>query len=123
MPTFSLKKRFTFEAAHYLPLHQGKCQRLHGHSWNGWVEVVGNELQADGPQAGMLMDYGCLTEAIRPMVEKYLDHYCLNETLQMQSPTSEAVAQWIFRHLRGAQFPVTSVTIEETCTSVCNYSE
>jgi 6-pyruvoyltetrahydropterin/6-carboxytetrahydropterin synthase len=119
--SYTLKKRFTFEAAHFLPLHQGKCKRLHGHSWVGWVEVTGDSLHEEGPQAGMVMDYSCISDAIKPMVEKYLDHHCLNETLPLTSPTSEAIAAWAFEHLASMGLPVNAVTIEETCTSVCTY--
>ena len=123
MGSFSLKKRFTFEAAHFLPHHGGKCRRLHGHSWVGWVEVAGAELHTNGPQTGMVMDYSCISDAIKPMVEEYLDHHCLNETLPLASPTSEAIAAWVFEHLKSGGLPVSAVTIEETCTSVCTYRD
>lgn len=123
MGTYTLRKRFTFEAAHYLPHHLGKCQRLHGHSWVGWVEVEGTELQQSGPQSGMLLDYECLAQALRPLVDDQLDHYLLNDSLGMESPTSEAIAQWVFCRLREEGLPVSAVTIEETCTSVCTYRE
>lgn len=123
MGSYSLKRRFTFEAAHYLPRHDGKCRRLHGHSWVGWVEVTARSLRTEGPQAGMVMDYACLADVLRPMVEEYLDHHCLNETLPLSDPTSEAVAEWVFQHLRARGLPVSAVTIQETCTSVCTYRE
>src|SRR5207302_1449332 len=110
-----------FEAAHFLPHHEGKCRRLHGHSWVGWIEVSGDSLQAEGPQAGMVMDYSCISDAIRPLVEDYLDHHCLNDTLPLPSPTSEAIASWMFEQLASKSLPVSAVTIEETCTSVCTY--
>jgi 6-pyruvoyltetrahydropterin/6-carboxytetrahydropterin synthase len=121
--TFTLKKRFTFEAAHYLPHHDGKCRRLHGHSWVGWAELGGTELQTAGPQTGMVMDFDCVSTFVKPMVEEYLDHYCLNESLAIESPTSEAIAVWVFGHLKAKGLPLTAVTIEETCTSVCTYRE
>lgn len=123
MGTYTLRKRFTFEAAHYLPHHLGKCQRLHGHSWVGWVEVEGNELQQSGPQSAMLLDFECLAQALRPLVDDQLDHHLLNDSLRMESPTSEAIAQWVFCRLREEGLPVSAVTIEETCTSVCTYRE
>ena len=121
MPLFSLRKRFSFEAAHFLPSHDGKCRRLHGHSWVGWVEVVGSELQFDGSEEGMVVDFGSIAGSIKPMVEEYLDHYCLNDTLPLRSPTSEAIARWIFEHLKSKGLAIDSVTIEETCTSACTY--
>jgi 6-pyruvoyltetrahydropterin/6-carboxytetrahydropterin synthase len=121
MATFTLKKRFTFEAAHYLPHHDGKCRRLHGHSWVGWVEVEGEELAAQGPKTGMLVDYEDIARIVQEVVDRYLDHYCLNESLELKSPTSEHVARWIYHRLGERKLPVAAVTIEETCTSVCTY--
>lgn len=123
MGSYTLKKRFTFEAAHFLPRHEGKCRRLHGHSWVGWVEISGNTLQKSGPQTAMVIDYACISQAIQPMLDRYLDHHCLNETLPVDSPTAEAIASWVFGHLNDGGLPVAAVTIEETCTSVCTYRE
>ena len=30
-------KEFEFDAAHYLPEYNGKCERLHGHTYNWWL--------------------------------------------------------------------------------------
>lgn len=121
MAQFTLRKKFTFEAAHFLPHSDGKCRRLHGHSWVGWAEVEADSLHNDGPQAGMVIDFAWMASMIKPMVDTYLDHYLLNESLAIESPTSEAVAEWIFNHLRDAGLDLATVTIEETCTSVCTY--
>jgi 6-pyruvoyltetrahydropterin/6-carboxytetrahydropterin synthase len=123
MSSFSLKKRFTFEAAHFLPHHDGKCKRLHGHSWVGWVEVEGKALQDSGPESGMVIDFGRLSCALKPLLDGFLDHHLLNETLGLVSPTAEAIARWVFEQLREGGLPISSVTIEETCTSVCTYQE
>ena len=123
MARFTLRKRFTFEAAHLLPHHDGKCARMHGHSWVGWVEVEGDALQESGPGSGMVIDFVDLAAAVDPMVDAHLDHYVLNESLDIESPTSEAVAQWVYRYLFARGVPLSAVTIEETCTSVCTYRE
>lgn len=119
---FTLTKEFKFEAAHKLPHHDGKCSRLHGHSWVGKVVVRGPQLVKDGPKAGMLFDFGDISKAIKPLVEDKLDHHYLNETTGLENPTSEEMARWIFGWLRaaGAQGLV-AVEIQETCTSSCRY--
>lgn len=120
---WTLAKEFKFEASHQLPHHDGKCARLHGHSWKGVVYVKSDILQTKGSKAGMVIDYADITKAIKPLVENYLDHWHLNDTLGIENPTSEKVAQWIFRQLKSTGFPVSAVSISETCTSECVYCE
>jgi len=118
-----LEKEFRFEAAHQLPDHHGKCARLHGHSWRGALICEGDELQQEGSSAGMLVDYGEMSAAVKPLVENYLDHFFLNDSLDLEAPTSEVIAQWIYRRIKPALPALAAVRIEETCTSACIYSE
>lgn len=119
-----LAKEFRFEAAHKLPNHDGKCARLHGHSWRGVIYVAGNALVKSGHKEGMLIDYADIKSYLKPLVENYLDHYYLNETTGLNAPTSENIAQWIYEKLERAGLPgLIGVRIDETCTSVCFYSK
>lgn len=121
--TFVLAKEFRFEAAHHLPHHDGKCRRLHGHSWVGRVYVRGEELIESGCKQGMVIDYGDIKQYLTPIVEDFLDHHYLNETLGLENPTSEAIAQWIYDRLASDGLPgIIGVLIEETCTSKCFYT-
>ena len=54
--TTSITKRFTFEAAHSIPHHTGKCKNLHGHSYILEITVTG-PIQESGPEMGMVMDF------------------------------------------------------------------
>jgi len=115
-------KEFTFEAAHLLPFHDGKCSRLHGHSWKGRIYVKGNTLIAEGAKKGMIMDYGDIKKYIKPLLDDYLDHYYLNESTGLENPTSEALAKWIYEKLEDINLPgLYAVEIQETCTSGCKY--
>lgn len=118
-----LGKEFRFEASHVLPNHKGKCSRLHGHSWRGTVYVQGNYLQEKGSSSGMVVDYADISSHLKPLIETYLDHYHLNDTLGTENPTSEVVAQWVYRKLKESGLPVSGVEICETCTSKCYYTE
>jgi 6-pyruvoyltetrahydropterin/6-carboxytetrahydropterin synthase len=64
---WTLSKEFTFEAAHRLPRHDGKCARLHGHSWKMLVEVESPELHKSGPKSGMVMDFGDIKAAVEKL--------------------------------------------------------
>lgn len=119
-----LAKEFRFEAAHKLPHHDGKCARLHGHSWRGVVYVAGNTLIEQGAQQGMVIDYSDIKKYLKPLVDNYLDHYYLNESTGLESPTSEQIAAWIYQKLEEAGLPgLQAVRIDETCTSICLYSK
>lgn len=118
---YKLVKQFRFEAAHRLPHHDGKCARLHGHSWVGRLIIEGPSLASDGPKAGMLVDYGDMKRAIEPLVDLALDHYYLNETTGLENPTSEELARWIYDRVKPHLPELVAVEIDETCTSSAEY--
>lgn len=117
-----LTKRGRFEASHLLPNHDGKCARLHGHSWSVEIEVEGSSLAEAGPKAGMVADYGDLAKPLNRLIDSHLDHYHLNDSTGLENPTSEELARWIFRQLEPVLVGhLTAVVVEETCTSRAEY--
>lgn len=117
-------KEFRFEAAHKLPHHTGKCQRLHGHSWKGRVYIEAPRLYETGSMTGMVYDFSEISQLfIKPLLENYLDHHYLNDTLHLESPTCEEIARWTFQYFLDKNLPgLTGVEIFETCTSGVFYS-
>ena len=73
--------------------------------------VAGERLQADGPKAGMLLDFGDISAAVKPLLDNFLDHHHLNETTGLRNPTSEAIARWIYERLQPF-LPVSAVHID-----------
>ena len=116
----TLQKEFRFEAAHRLPMApaEHKCARLHGHSFRIIIEVSGPVL----PHTGWLMDFGDIKAAFAPLMDQ-LDHRYLNEIAGLENPTSENIARWIWRRLKANLPMLSTVTVEETCTSRCVYRE
>lgn len=124
MENWLIYKEFRFEAAHRLPHHDGKCRRLHGHSFIGRVYVQGDRLVESGSKQGMIIDYSDLKQYLKPLLNDYLDHHYLNETTGLESPTSEELARWIYHQLEQAGLPgLAAVEIRETCTSGCRYQK
>ena len=122
--SWKLTKTVQFEASHQLVEHDGKCARLHGHSWRAHVTVKGSTLNMKGPQRGMLIDYGELGKTLA-WVHSVLDHSHLNDHQSILGyPTSENVAHWIY-HAVEARLPTNvmmdSVVVEETCGARCEY--
>jgi 6-pyruvoyltetrahydropterin/6-carboxytetrahydropterin synthase len=111
-------KRFTFEAAHDLPNHDGKCRGLHGHSYV--VEVVAEGEQVPSgegrPDEGMVVDFGVVSAAFRERVHAKLDHRYLNDELGFTT-TAENLAWHILGVMRGEVPQVVAVRVWETATS------
>jgi 6-pyruvoyltetrahydropterin/6-carboxytetrahydropterin synthase len=119
----TLEKEFRFEASHQLIHHDGKCSRLHGHSWVGQVVLCYDEqeLPKTGAKQGMAQDYYDISQALKPLVEDYLDHRHLNDTVDEAAPTSERVAMFCYHKLKPSLPNLIAVVIEETCSSRCEY--
>jgi len=101
----------TFAAAHLLPDHEGKCSRLHGHTYGLEVTVEGTP-QTSGPAAGMVMDFADLRARVTEAIIEPLDHQLLND-LFVFAPTAEAMAEWAFERLREAGLSVVKVRLAE----------
>lgn len=85
------------------------------------MTVTGGQLIEEGPKAGMVIDYGDIGGLLKPFVDDYLDHWFLNESTELENPTSEELARWIYHELKPFLPGLHSVIIEETCTSRCEY--
>lgn len=61
--------RVRWEGAHRLPRLSGKCENLHGHSWQAWA-VFSGPVNPDG----VVVDFGALKADIQAWVDDHLDH-------------------------------------------------
>lgn len=109
-----IRKHFTFEAAHVLPYHQGKCARLHGHSYRLEVALRG-PLQTQGPERGMIEDFDTVKSVVSRGIIDALDHQSLNEIID--NPTCERIILWIWERLRPALVGLDELVLWETATS------
>ncbi len=100
-------RSFSFEAAHQLPWHPGKCRRLHGHNYR--LEVT---VQGPVGDNGVVMDFDDLSAVVhRELVDRY-DHRYLNELID--NPTAEEVAHEAWKRLEAAGLPVVRLRLWET---------
>ena len=81
-----------FAAAHYLPLHHGKCQHLHGHTWTVEVWMEGDV----DSQTGIVVDFG----DVKTVIDS-LDHTTLNRVLPIEflPPTAENLVKYFLVNL------------------------
>ncbi|CAL4326473.1 6-carboxytetrahydropterin synthase QueD [Buchnera aphidicola] len=111
-------KNFYLEAAHYLPYvpREHKCRRLHGHSFLIRIEIEG-EIEK---RTGWIIDFSDLKTIFQP-IYKQLDHHFLNRIPGLENPTSENLAKWIWIRLKPNLPLLSTIIIQETCTSGCIY--
>ncbi|EIJ67340.1 6-carboxytetrahydropterin synthase QueD [Pasteurella bettyae] len=140
---FKVSKEFSFDMAHILDGHDGKCQNLHGHTYKLQVEVSGN-LHAEGAKKGMVIDFSDVKEIVKAFILDPMDHafiYDINserETkianllVELKSKTfgipvrttAEEMSRFIFNRLKHeVGLPVSAIRLWETPTSFCEYRE
>ncbi len=115
----SVTARFHFESAHWMPnFPEGHPnRRLHGHSYAVDVTVSGPV----NPTSGCVMDHGELVEIVKPVVGD-LDHRCLNEIGELELPTSECIARFMWRRLKSSLPLLTEITLRrESCGVFVSY--
>lgn len=119
VPRATLRKRFTFDAAHKLPNHSGKCRRLHGHTYAVILSLEGPIRPADGSSGeGMVQDFGDVSAMWKRLHER-LDHRYLNDEVpkEWHPTTAENLAGFILAELEDALPLLTSVEVWETPTA------
>lgn len=112
MPSYTLRVRVRFEAAHHLTSYKGAPEPVHGHSWQ--VEAVLAAPELDGE--GMAWDFVEVQGALRELAAQ-LDHRHVNTVppFDALSPTTERIAAWFFDGLaeRLPAAPLAEVTVWE----------
>jgi len=84
-----VSKRFSFDAAHFLPNYEGKCKNVHGHHWV--VEVACSGVVDE--VSGMVIDFVELKKFCDIFEEKF-DHTLLNDIIP--NPTAEFICKYIY---------------------------
>jgi 6-pyruvoyltetrahydropterin/6-carboxytetrahydropterin synthase len=118
---FEIEKSFYFEAGHSLVHHDGNCRNPHGHSYTLVVKMRSETLISFGPKRNMVVDFSDISAVVKPVIEEYLDHKWLNDTLKTDSPSAEFIAQWAFHHLAKLLPTLYEVSIYETASSKVTY--
>jgi len=127
-------KIFTFDAAHQLIGHNGKCANLHGHTYKLEIFLKGPVVGPDhSSEEGFVIDFSELKKVVKEMVLSRLDHAFLakgNEpiiqTLKETNSkiallgfrtTVENLSAYICHQLKETGLPVHSVRLWETPTA------
>jgi 6-pyruvoyltetrahydropterin/6-carboxytetrahydropterin synthase len=110
-------RRYSLQSAHQLPhVPAGhKCGRMHGH---GFEIIVHADQDLGGTPLGI--DYDRIDALWKPIHEQ-LDHVCLNDVAGLENPTSEMIANWIWKRLKNELPDLSWVTVFETANCGANF--
>lgn len=114
----TLSKEFEFDSAHNLIDYHGKCENLHGHTYQLRVTLLGTPSEESG-KSGMILDFGILKSVVKEKVISKLDHAYLNDIVPQS--TAENLSLWIWQQLEeelhGENYELYEIKLWETKTS------
>lgn len=93
---YALKTEHSFDAAHFLTDYDGKCENLHGHRWRVVVYIEAEDLQAEGVEKDMVVDFGAFKKTVRRIVNEF-DHMFIVEEGSLAPETMSALESETFR--------------------------
>ncbi len=119
-PQATVAKQLTFDCAHFITDHPGKCSNLHG----GRYDLIVKVHDRIDPQTGFVVDYGYLKSVVEREVIKQLDHQSLNladPSLAWRSST-EHISLFIWERLIHYLPNLNELQIYETAQSYCCFA-
>jgi len=126
---FKISKEFSFDMAHLLDGHDGKCQNLHGHTYKLQVEISG-DLYESGAKKAMVIDFSDLKSIVKKTILDPMDHaFIYNQTSERESQIAALLQElnsktFIFNRLKhDEQLAISAIRLWETPTSFCEYQE
>lgn len=112
MPSYTLRVRERFEAAHRLRSYRGAPEAVHGHSWQVEVTLYAEDLDDEG----MAFDFVAVKKTLGELAARF-DHGNINATppFDQLTPTTEHLARWFYQEMqqRLPDFSFTEVTVWE----------
>ena len=89
---YILRTKAEFDSAHFLKDYVGKCANIHGHRWIITIEVGSEDVKSEGPDRGMVVDFGKLKDDLKEEASK-LDHTLILERGSLKESTKAAMAE------------------------------
>lgn len=136
---FGLKTESSFDAAHFLSDYDGKCENLHGHRWRVVAQLRAQELQKDGQNKDMVIDFADFKNALRDLTEAWDHSFIVEEgslapqtiaCLEAESfrlsivpfrTTAENFSRYFAQKLQEQGLPVAQVDVYETPNNCATY--
>jgi 6-pyruvoyltetrahydropterin/6-carboxytetrahydropterin synthase len=143
-----ITKEYSWEMAHLLLNHKGRCKNIHGHSYKAIFEIDSWVTRDAGASYdGMVIDYGDLTEfaevidnldhcfMVHEATEEQANFREVYEKLRLDSnrllivgfnPTAENIAEYIYnkvsKNINNTLFTL-KVTVKETAGTSAIYEQ
>ncbi len=100
MSTFLVTRRLGIDAGHRIASHGSKCRHLHGHRYEIEATCTATHLHPEGEQAGMVLDFGFLKEAMVAEIDVPCDHGFIAHAadiplLRLFAPVPATADAWI----------------------------
>lgn len=83
-----ISRTIEIDAGHRIPEHANKCRNLHGHRYVIMAQVSSEELQTQGNERGMVMDFGRIRDAMMANIHDRFDHKMI---LRWDDPVAETL--------------------------------
>jgi len=112
--SWELVVRQKFSSAHFLENYKGKCEKMHGHTFELEARFLTRELD----KSGISIDFGEIKEYLRGLVP---DHRVLNEAYDF-SPSAENLARFFYLQIKQ-KYPVARVMVWESEDAGASYAE
>ena len=126
MSTWTLHTEFKFDAAHFIDGYNGKCGRMHGHTYKVHMKAKSHKLNPSAylKTSDMVCDFKELKWAAKDSERGGFDHGVLNDLMQ-ENTTAERIAEYIHQETKkripsGIEL---EVTVWETETSWVSYTD
>jgi 6-pyruvoyltetrahydropterin/6-carboxytetrahydropterin synthase len=103
-----------FSCAHFLKGYKGKCERMHGHTFQ--IEVFFSVNKLD--KSGISVDFTEIKDYLKGILP---DHQVLNEVFDF-SPSAENLSKYFYLKIKK-KYPVSKVIIWESDNAGAVYSE
>ncbi len=103
-----------FSSAHFLEHYKGKCEKMHGHTFEVEVYFRVNELN----KSGIGIDFTELKTYLKDLLP---DHKVLNEVFDF-SPSAENLSRYFYYKIKE-KYPVSKVMVWESENAGAVYSE
>lgn len=103
--SYSVTRRFVFDAAHRVVGHEGKCRNLHGHRYVAFVTVAP---KPELDNLGRLIDFTDLKTTIGRWIEEHWDHNTIlhpDDPILREAQSQETESEHAYLHRLFGQLP------------------